>query len=191
MTDAASSGELHSEEIKHANRKEGGGDVLVWTNSLYPFKKYPYNGKEILIIKIHYNRYTNVSECNIMDKYDPSIKPDSEEWLALDESERNALVADFHEGTDTDLDDDAMALHAIIHVVVENQIAMGVAEVERTIERLIRQGLSRHESIHAVGAVLTEDIYNLLKGNLQEFSMQRYRRKLEKLTAKRWRKGQW
>lgn len=84
-----------------------------------------------------------------------------------------------------------MVLHCTIHAVVENQLALGVEYVPETLAKLMRQGLDRHESIHAIGAVLIEDIYSLLKSNAREFSMKKYRRKLEKITAKRWLKGQY
>ena len=78
-----------------------------------------------------------------------------------------------------------------IHAIVENQLAMGVELVPETIKKLIRQGLYRHEAIHAIGAIVAEDMFNLMKGNIKEFSLQRYRRRLEKITAKRWRRGQY
>ncbi len=53
-----------------------------------------------------------------------------------------------------------------------------------------RQGLSRHEAIHAIGAVLSEDMFDIIK-NKQEHNFKKYRRRLDKLTAKRWRKGKW
>lgn len=48
----------------------------------------------------------------------------------------------------------------MVHVIVENQISLKVDSVLETIEKLTRQGLDRHEAIHAVGAVLSEDIFD-------------------------------
>ena len=126
-----------------------------------------------------------------MEKYQPSRCPNVQEWLALDESERVFLVREYHEDTNAPIPEDAMDLHASIHVVVENQIAMEHVPVPATIDRLIRQGLDRHEAIHAVGAVVSESIYDLTAGNETSWDQNKYRRKLEKLTAKRWRKGKW
>ena len=126
-----------------------------------------------------------------MEKYQPSRCPNIQEWLALDESERVFLVREYHEDTNAPIPEDAMDLHASIHVVVENQIAMEHVPVPATIDRLIRQGLDRHEAIHAVGAVVSESIYDLTAGNETSWDQNKYRRKLEKLTAKRWRKGKW
>ncbi|MDV7400601.1 hypothetical protein RZS08_54805, partial [Arthrospira platensis SPKY1] len=45
--------------------------------------------------------------------------------------------------------------HAAIHVIVENQVAMGFGPTVRAVARLQTQGLSRHDSLHAVGSVLS------------------------------------
>ena len=126
-----------------------------------------------------------------MEKYQPSRFPDVQEWLALDEAERVFLVREYHEVTNASIPEDAMELHASIHVIVENQVAIEHVPVRATIDRLFRQGLDRHEAIHAVGAVVSENIYDLTTGNETSWDQNQYRRKLEKLTAKRWRKGKW
>lgn len=125
-----------------------------------------------------------------MEKYDPN-SVDSQAWLALDEVKRIELVRDFHEQLDLEMSDDALMAHSSIHAIVENQLAMGVYLIPETIAKLTRQGLERHEAIHAIGAILSEDIFDMIKGNITEFSPARYRRKLEKITAKRWLKGQY
>ncbi len=128
---------------------------------------------------------------SVMKKYDP-IKPiEPDEWLALDELERIELVRAFHETLGDEMPSDALSVHSSIHVIVENQLAIGVELIPETIAKLTRQGLDRHEAIHAIGAIISVDIFEMLKGDLQEFSPIKYRRKLEKITAKRWRKGQY
>jgi hypothetical protein len=126
-----------------------------------------------------------------MKEYDPFKPIDPEEWLELDEAERIELVRGFHENLEDEMPDDALSIHSSVHVVVENQLAMGVEFVPETIAKLTRQGLDRHEAIHAIGAIVSEDLFNMVKGNIQEFSPKKYRRKLEKITAKRWLKGQY
>jgi hypothetical protein len=43
------------------------------------------------------------------------------------------------------------------HVVVENQVALGeVMRVPETLERLLDEGLDRHEAVYAIGSVLME-----------------------------------
>lgn len=127
-----------------------------------------------------------------MSTYDPSIAPVPKEWLAQSEDERVELVRLFHETAEENLlKDQRMEAHAAIHVVVENQIAMGFEPVPATVAKLIRQGLSRHEALHAVGAVLSGEIWQLQQQEQSKWESGIYRRKLEKLTAKRWRKGQY
>jgi hypothetical protein len=126
-----------------------------------------------------------------MQDYNPRYAPNPAEWLAIQESERIDMVLFFHDEVEDELPEDGKTLHSLIHVVVENQIALGVEPVGNAIARLSRQGLSRHEAIHAVGAVLSEDIYDLMQNGQEAFNKTRYRRQLEKLTAKRWKKGQW
>ena len=126
-----------------------------------------------------------------MKSYNPSHAPDAEVWLSLDESERIELVQNYHKGAGEEIDESREKLHAVFHVVVENQIAMEVEPVPTVVMKLIRQGLDRHDALHAVGAVLTTDVFALGKGIETSFNHLRYRRRLEKLTAKRWRKGQW
>jgi len=108
-----------------------------------------------------------------MDKYNPNESVDSKNWL------------------DLELAVEALNVHSTIHVLVENQLAMGVELIPETIAKLIRQGLNRHEAIHAIVAIISEDIFDLLKGNAEDFSQKKYRRKLEKITAKRWLKEQY
>ena len=128
---------------------------------------------------------------SVMEKYDPIKLIEADQWLALDELDRIELVRAFHETLDDEMPSDALSVHSSIHVIVENQLAMGVELIPETIAKLIRQGLDRHEAIHAIGAIISVDIYDMLRGDLQEFSPIRYRKKLEKITAKRWRKGQY
>jgi hypothetical protein len=125
-----------------------------------------------------------------MQGYHPSKAPDPEVWLKIDESTRIEMVLENHMAAQVEFEEGADNVHAVIHVIVENQNALNVEPVPSTIAKLVRQGLSRHESIHAVGAVLSEDIFNLMKSAGSDFSMKKYRRRLEKLTAKRWNKGQ-
>lgn len=61
-----------------------------------------------------------------MEKYDPGKPIDTDEWLALDEADSIGLVQIFHEEHDEELPEDALTMHSSIHVVVENQLAMGV-----------------------------------------------------------------
>ncbi|MDU0355483.1 hypothetical protein RS130_17660 [Paraglaciecola aquimarina] len=126
-----------------------------------------------------------------MEVYDPdnSIEPDA--WLALDEATQIDLVWRYHAGLDLDMPVEALSVHSSIHVIVENQLALGVNLLAETVAKLTRQGLDRHEAIHAIGAIISKDVFDIIKGSTEEFSPVKYRRKLQKITAKRWLKGQY
>ncbi len=128
-----------------------------------------------------------------MSTYNPLIEPDKDEWLESSEYDRIDAVREFHENFDDDEfeEDGALSIHSTLHVIVENQLAMGVELIPETIAKLTRQGLDRHEAIHAIGAIISEDIFYIVRGVKTDFSPKQYRRKLEKITAKRWRKGQY
>ncbi|MBY4678850.1 hypothetical protein [Marinobacterium arenosum] len=125
------------------------------------------------------------------DAYNPMKAPNPEAWLALDEQERIQRVKQFHMAHLEDVPAGSEDMHAMMHVVVENQLAMGEEPVPVTLARLTRQGLDRHDAVHAVAAVLSEQMHELSRGEDSALSLKRFRRRLEKLTAKRWRKGQW
>lgn len=123
--------------------------------------------------------------------YDPFKTPDKDQWLEFDELERLDAIAEYHEAIEHELEEDALYLHNTIHLIVENQLVEGVELLPETTAKLIRQGLDRHDAIHAIGAILVEDIIKILRGELDNFDLKKYRRRLQKLTAKRWNKGQY
>ena len=126
-----------------------------------------------------------------MDRYDPEVVPDSTEWLALDEDERVLLVEEYHRDARISLPRRARRLHASIHTIVENQMALEDQTIVRaTLQRLMEAGLTRHEAIHAVGSVLTEHIYDLLHTkSLPAEGHAAYYAALQQLTAEKWRGG--
>lgn len=126
-----------------------------------------------------------------MERYDPSIDPNPVEWLAFGESERVGMIERFHRDSEDELTEGSVIVHATIHMAVENQIALKANHVPGTLARLIRQGLDRHEAIHAIGAVLSEDMYEIMQGDNTTHDPGKYQRRLEKLTAKGWWKGRW
>ena len=126
-----------------------------------------------------------------MNKYEPLLQGEKGEWLKLEEDTRLSLVKEYHENLEKEFDEEQLNLHSAMHVIVENQIALGEEYVENTALRLIRQGLSKHEAVHAIAAIMSEEIYNQLNSSGSQFDIKKYRRKLEKITAKRWKKGQY
>ena len=123
-----------------------------------------------------------------MNRYDPSQTPDPNEWLELDEQERVVLVERNHRRAHIELPD--ITLHATIHVVVENQLASRDDPVVRAVARLMKEGLTRHDAVHAIGSVVSEYIFDALHLNdTPEGSRARYYAAIERLTADKWRDG--
>ncbi len=120
--------------------------------------------------------------------YDANVAPNPRDWLSLSEDERIESVMQSHDEMETE---SQTRMHAVMHVVVEGQIAMETEMVPQTVDKLVRQGLERHEAIHAIAAILTEDTFDALQGDAKTFDMKKYRRRLDKLTAKRWLKGRY
>jgi hypothetical protein len=97
-----------------------------------------------------------------VQRYNPLKAPDPKEWLELDEQERIGLLQDYHRRARIRLPNEK--LHATIHAIVETQIALGDETPERRIaQRLIGEGLDRHDAIHAIGMVLAEHMNDMLK----------------------------
>lgn len=118
--------------------------------------------------------------------YNPDGAMDPQGWLAIDESQRLYLVQQYHRKKRVRLPN--ARLHAIIHVVVENQVAMGAEiPVGNTVSRLMREGLSRHDAIHAIGTILASRLYELMKEGPQSTDANStYYRELDELSAESW-----
>jgi len=125
-----------------------------------------------------------------MKEYDALIEPESEKWLKLSEENRIAIIESYVRNHEKTIEEEAFLLHSSIHMVVENQLAENIESTKEAYNRLLRQGLNRHEAIHAIGAVVTEDIYDMLK-NKKTFNHEKYKNRLRKLTAKKWKKGKY
>jgi hypothetical protein len=122
-----------------------------------------------------------------MRKYDAEVDPRADEWLATDEGERIAAVEAYHRRQRIRLP--SPTLHATIHTVVENHLALGREVVVETLRRLKSEGLTRHEAVHAIGMVLAEQIYGALRGQSEAESglNEMYLERLKELTARQWR----
>ncbi|NOY85974.1 MAG: hypothetical protein GXP52_01570 [Deltaproteobacteria bacterium] len=118
--------------------------------------------------------------------YDPEIEPESEMWLKADEPERVNAVLQYCEAGEANLPN--VLLHAQIHAMVETQTAMGdEIPVAGTLRRLVADGLSRHEAIHAVGWVLSRHGFDVMKGHTAGADPNsRYFEDLRKFTAAQW-----
>jgi len=124
-----------------------------------------------------------------MTSYDPETSPAPADWLQADEAERIDLVTTYHRHNRITLPN--AELHAVVHVVVENQVALGEATVVDTLARLQTEGLSRHDALHAIGSVLAGRLYELMQENqgAAEEPYRQYLEELRRLTARSWRTG--
>ncbi len=117
--------------------------------------------------------------------YDPLNAPDPDDWQSMDEPERMMLVTEYHRQAGVELPNEQV--HAVVHVIVENQIALGdETSAPATLERMMREGLDRHEAIHAVASVLVDFMQALVLGDAAPGANERYNEELEKLTAAEW-----
>ncbi len=119
--------------------------------------------------------------------YDPLNAPDPDEWQSMGENKRMMLVMEYHREAGVELPKEQV--HAVVHVVVENQIALGdEVSAQATLERLMREGLDRHEAIHAVGSVLVDFVQALICDDAAPKTNEMYAEELKKLTAAEWLK---
>lgn len=124
-----------------------------------------------------------------MRHYDPEVQPEPSEWLALDEHERIRLAAAHHRAARIKLPD--VEIHAHFHVIVENQIAEQLEPVVRAMARLVKEGLSRHDAVHAIGSVVADHVFEAMHAKDENFAdtvQARYTAAVERLTAKEWRR---
>jgi hypothetical protein len=82
-------------------------------------------------------------------RYDANKGPDPKFWSSLDQSARVDLVVTHHRQAQIPGDGDE--LHIAVHVAIEDHIACGPTEVLWMVTRLVNEGLSRHDAIHAIG----------------------------------------
>jgi hypothetical protein len=119
-------------------------------------------------------------------RYNPAVSPPPSEWPALDEQERLLLVERYHVRAKIDLPN--VKLHAVMHAIVENQLAESVPAVVETFERLTTEGLDRHDVLHAIGSVLAHHMVQLMNHDVSTADPNAvYFAELRALTAARWR----
>jgi Protein of unknown function (DUF1186)/SEC-C motif len=123
--------------------------------------------------------------------YDALIEPHPDDWLATDEQQRIDVIQRYHRREGIEVE--RAELHAVMHAVVENQIAEGDRlPVRRVLLRLMSEGLDRHDAIHAIGSVLAIHLNELARESTpptrppdRDFNAT-YFSELEKLTAESW-----
>lgn len=121
-----------------------------------------------------------------MDEYDALKAPDPKAWLATDEDERLALVQNYHRRIRVPRSPKQRP-HAVIHVIVENQIADPSLPTHGHCERLVAEGLDRHEAVHALGSVIAEQVVDAARNTMKP--QDEYWRKMALLTARGWQQN--
>jgi hypothetical protein len=119
--------------------------------------------------------------------YNPLKAPDPNRWLALDEAIRLRMIVSYHRKKRFDLPNER--IHAAIHMVVENQVAMGdETPVAATLDRLMHEALDRHDAIHAIGSVLAGRMWEMSRSDddPQSDPNELYFNELAELTAQGW-----
>jgi hypothetical protein len=121
-------------------------------------------------------------------EYDPDKHIDPEEWLERDEAERLSSVVRYHERKRIPLPN--IRVHGAMHVIVENQIAMGdTYPAQAALSRLMDEGLDRHEAVHAIASLVSEELFLALKSTNSGTDLNaQYLEKLKRLTVEDWRK---
>ena len=72
-------------------------------------------------------------------------------------------------------------LHLTMHAAIEDQLAAkDPPEVAVTLDRLMGQGMSRHDAIHAIAAVFIELAFPVFQGR-EPFNTKRYIKRLRRL----------
>ena len=123
-------------------------------------------------------------------RYDALKNPNPQKWLGTDEATRIAAVKDYHTKNSIQLPNEE--IHAVIHVTIENQIALkNETPVAEAMQRLMNEGLDRHDAIHAVGSVLGKFFYEVFKGSDIESPnswKNSYFKEVRELTKEKWYK---
>lgn len=120
----------------------------------------------------------------MLTEYDPDRAPDPERWLAQNEMELMELVQGYHRREQIPLPDERV--HASYHVMVENQVALGGrTPVRDAVDRLMGEGMSRHDALHGVGAVLARHMHQATATNVP-VSREAYYADIRALTREGW-----
>ena len=93
-----------------------------------------------------------------IERYDADQVPGAP-WLALPVAERIDAVVAYHRGLGgRHAGYGDLALHARLHVTVEDQLGADVAAVRDLFARFSESGIVRHEIVHAASATFVESM---------------------------------
>jgi hypothetical protein len=119
-------------------------------------------------------------------RYNPHGKPDAEDWLAMDDGEKSILVQIYHESKGIEIE--GMQLHCLLHVVIENQLAMKIPEVVAAYRKLRQKNVTRHNALHALMNIMGEFFFEIRKGvKMDQDANKEYFKRLKKIRASQWK----
>jgi hypothetical protein len=96
--------------------------------------------------------------------YDPELGPDLDAWLDLDQDGQLADIERYHEERPHGMMLGRPDIHAMMHWSAEFELMHGNQTSSDACERILLQGLTRHDAIHQIGAVLLEAAADLVDG---------------------------
>ena len=118
-------------------------------------------------------------------RYAPHKPPQQPWWSNLSEGEQIEAVLEHHRRAGVQAP--SLQLHAATHVIVENQLLLGdETPVASTLDRLLTEGLSRHDAIHAIGSVLAPLMVEIMEGEIRSDPNLIYYSQLRDLSAESW-----
>jgi hypothetical protein len=123
-------------------------------------------------------------------RYDPEKPLAPEIWKALDEGEAALMIAHHHQSPDcAHPPAPGRRAHDAMHLIVENQAATADLPIADALRRLVAEGLTRHEAVHAVGSVLGRYFFAALGPDASTPDVERYYEQVATLTAESWRRS--
>jgi hypothetical protein len=95
----------------------------------------------------------------------------------------NRILEDHRREPHRGLDGERLRVHLALHQVVEQQLVLGdPAETAATLARLQAEGLSRHLAVHAIGSVVSAEVFEVLQEG-KRYDEARYLAGLRALSA--------
>ncbi|MGE0225153.1 MAG: hypothetical protein AB7F35_18885 [Acetobacteraceae bacterium] len=119
-----------------------------------------------------------------IESYDPNVPPEELAWLETDEQERIRIVKAYHHGIGEMSEEN---VHSTLHVIVENQFIMGERmPVREKVRQLMAQGLSRHDSLHAIAICLVKHLDRLSRSSVEGDQEERYFADVRRMSARKY-----
>lgn len=106
--------------------------------------------------------------------------------MLLDEGERMSCIQEYHQALPSRAQPPNLLLHSSLHLIVENQLAADdPSEVRPALARLMADGMSRHDAVHALGWLVMTYVKRVAD-NPADSDTAAYQRELTRIDRKRW-----